>query len=170
MTTVGVLALAIGQGQKAPAASQAVHPRLSLGLAAMVREMGQPTGQWQRRVPMIDVYYLWSVERTGVLFHLPEIGDRDWYRWGAEMLLTNQTERGDWDAWASGPRDMYRNYGPAINTSFALLVLKRANLTKDLTAKLPFKPEQLNASIMARLQGNDFPARPASPGERPQKP
>ncbi len=170
MTTVGVLALAIGQGLKAPPASQAPHPQLSLGLAAIAREVGQPTGQWQRRVPMTDVYYLWSLERTGVLFGLAEIGDRDWYRWGAEVLLTNQTERGYWDKWTFRPRDAYSTYGPTMNTSFALLFLKRVNLTKDLTAKLPFKPEALNASILARLKGNDSLTQPASPGERPQKP
>jgi hypothetical protein len=81
MTAVGVLALAIGHALNAPAtgpAPTAPHPQLSLGLAALARDIGQPTGQWQRRVPMTDVYYLWSLERTGVLFGLPEIADRDW--------------------------------------------------------------------------------------------
>ena len=119
---------------------------------------------------MTDVYYLWSLERTGVLFDLPAIADRDWYRWGAEALVTNQTERGDWGKWSLGPPNAYPTYGPVANTSFALLFLKRAHLSKDLTAKLPFKPEALNAGVVARLQGGGFPTRPATPGESPKKP
>jgi hypothetical protein len=86
------------------------------------------------------------------------------------MLLTNQTQRGDWAEWPLGPRDLYSTYGPVVNTSFALLFLKRVNLVKDLTANLPFKPEALNASVRTHLRGNDLLTQPASPGERPQKP
>ncbi|HZY88499.1 MAG TPA: hypothetical protein VFE78_26995 [Gemmataceae bacterium] len=167
MTTVGALALAIGHALDGPAAPR---PQLTLGLAAVAREVGRPTGQWKRRVPMTDVYYLWSLERTGVLFDLPEIADRDWYRWGAEGLVTNQTERGDWGKWAPGPPNAYPTYGPVANTSFALLFLKRSHLSKDLTAKLPFKPEALNAGVLARVQGGDFPTRPVTPGGLPKKP
>jgi hypothetical protein len=167
MTTVGTLALAIGHALNGPAAPR---PQLTLGLTAMARDVGQPTGQWKRRVPMTDVYYLWSLERTAVLFDLPEIADRDWYRWGAEALVTNQTERGDWAKWDRGPPNAYPTYGPVANTSFALLFLKRANLSKDLTAKLPFKPEALNAGVLARLKAGGFPTRPVSPGERPKRP
>jgi hypothetical protein len=167
MTAAGALALAVGHALDGPAAPR---PQLTLALAALAREVGPPTGQWKRRVPMTDVYFLWSLERTAVLFDLPQIADRDSYRWGAEALLTNQTERGDWGKWAQGPRDAYPTYGPVANTSFALLFLKRAHLSKDLTATLPFKPEALNAGVAARLQGGAFPTRPLSPGDSPKKP
>jgi hypothetical protein len=166
MTAAGALALGIGHALEGPAAPR---PQLGLALAALARDVGPPTGQWKRRVPMTDVYYLWSLERTAVLFDLPEVGDRDWYRWGAEILLTNQTERGDWAAWDRGPPNAYPTYGPVANTCFALLFLKRAHLTKDLTARLPFKPAALNASVQARLQSG-FPTQPASPGQGPKRP
>ena len=166
MTAAGALALAAGHALGGPAAPR---PQLGLALAALARDVRPPTGQWKRRVPMTDVYYLWSLERTAVLFDLPEIGDRDWYRWGAEILVTNQTERGDWGAWDRGPPNAYPTYGPVANTSFALLFLKRAHLSKDLTAQLPFKPAALNAGVLARLQGG-LPTQPASPGQVPKRP
>jgi hypothetical protein len=166
MTAAGALALAAGHALDGPAAPR---PQLGLALAALARDVRPPTGQWKRRVPMTDVYYLWSLERTAVLFDLPEVGDRDWYRWGAEILVTNQAERGDWGAWDRGPPNAYPTYGAVANTSFALLFLKRAHLSKDLTAQLPFKPAALNAAVQARLQGG-FPTRPASPGQPPKRP
>jgi hypothetical protein len=167
MTAAGALALAIGHALDGPADP---CPQLTLGLAAMARDVGPPTGEWKRRVPMTDVYYLWSLERTAVLFDLPEVGDRDWYRWGAEALVTNQTGRGDWGAWDRGPPNAYPTYGPVANTSFALLFLKRADLCKGLTAELPFKPGALNAGVLARLQAGGPPTQPASPGRGPKGP
>jgi hypothetical protein len=41
--------------------------------------------------------------------------------------------------------------------------LKRSNLVKGLTAKLPFKPEELNKSILATRAGG-APAGILSPG------
>ena len=31
-----------------------------------------------------------------MLFNLPDIGGKDWYRWGAEGLITNQKKDGWW--------------------------------------------------------------------------
>jgi hypothetical protein len=72
-------------------------------------------------------YFLWSLERVGVAFGLKTIGNKDWYGWGAEMLLANQQADGSWvgDADALG-----------TDTCFALLFLKRANLAGDLTTEL----------------------------------
>jgi len=61
-------------------------------------EIDAPAGQVGRRVPLPGFYFLWSVERVGLLYDLPALGERDWYRWGAEALVANQTERGDWRA------------------------------------------------------------------------
>jgi hypothetical protein len=57
---------------------------------------------------------------------LPTIGNKDWYAWGSEILLAAQEADGSWRG----------RFGADIDTSFALLFLRRANLTSDLTAYL----------------------------------
>lgn len=69
-------------------------------------------------------YFLWSLERTAVAYNLAKIEGIDWYRWGAEILLQTQGQNG---AWQGGS---YHRGG--IDTCFALLFLKRANITGSL--------------------------------------
>jgi hypothetical protein len=159
MTTVGLLGLALREGLRPGKAIPAAAPdsRVLRGLAAVSCYVGEPSGQMKQRVPMTDLYYLWSLARLGMLYDLPTVGGKDWYRWGAEMLITNQTPRGDWGSWDFGPYDLYEDYGPTINTSFALLFLKRSHLLKDLTARLPYKPDALEKGIAAVLQGGRLP-------------
>jgi hypothetical protein len=73
-----------------------------------------------------EYYFLWALERVAVAYGLKTIGNKDWYAWGAEVLLTRQRPHGAWE----GP------YGESIDTCFALLFLRRANLSKDLSAQL----------------------------------
>jgi len=67
-----------------------------------------------------------------VLFNRRQIGGKDWYSWGAELLLDHQNADGSWMAGG------YPGAMPIVDTCFALLFLKRANLAKDLTKKLEF--------------------------------
>jgi HEAT repeats len=78
-------------------------------------------------------YFLWSVERVGVIYGLETIGNIDWYAWGAEGLVLTQNADG---SWAGGGAI---GSGSDIDTPFALLFLNRANFTKDLTATLKDK-------------------------------
>lgn len=57
-------------------------------------------------------YYMYGLERAGILGRLRFLGDHDWYQEGAESLLRQQTPQGSW--------------GPLEETCFALLFLKRA--------------------------------------------
>src|SRR5262249_48482141 len=91
MTCVGLLGLAVGHGiarqpRDRAADKPIVDARLRDGLTALSKSVGQPAGNWSDR-PMENLYFLWSVERVGVLYGLPTIGDKDWYRWGAEVLI-----------------------------------------------------------------------------------
>jgi hypothetical protein len=96
-----------------------------------------------------DLYFLWSVERVAVVFDLKTIGGKDWYAWGAEIILANQQQDGSW-------RDRF----PGVpDTCFALLFLKQANIAKDLTDKL---------RVAAR--GLSVGAAPGWPGEMPPPP
>jgi hypothetical protein len=146
MTCVGLIGLAVGHGlaQPKPAGQAVQDARIINGLISLSNSIGQPVEQ-PGRLPMMNLYFLWSLERVAVLYSLPTIGDKDWYRWGAQILVRNQRDEGNW---AGG---LYIGSCPPLDTCLALLFLKRANLVKDLTAKLPFSAEDLNKSIMGKL-------------------
>jgi hypothetical protein len=144
MSTVGLLGLALRDGLGPEREAPAADPDIQVlrGFAVVSRYIGEPTGQMARPLPMTDVYYLWSLERLAMLYDLPTVGGKDWYRWGAEILVTNQTGRGCWARWddtptVRGDRYIFQDYGTTLNTAFALLFLKRSHLVKDLTAKKP---------------------------------
>jgi len=59
-------------------------------------------------------YYLFNLERTGVLLDMRYFGTRDWYFEGANLLLDSQGEFG--------------NFEGAVETAFAVLFLKRATV------------------------------------------
>jgi len=69
------------------------------------------------RLPKWHIYYLYGLERAGMLYGTDLIGTRDWYDEGAEWLIEHQADNGSW-----------RN---VADTCFAILFLKRA------TAPLP---------------------------------
>ena len=72
--------------------------------------------------PMTEMYFLWSVERVGVALGMARFGGIDWYRRGASVLIKTQRPEGVWQT----------NRGPLPDTSFALLFLRRSNLTSGM--------------------------------------
>lgn len=62
-------------------------------------------------------YYLYSLERVGLLYGIKKIGGHDWFLEGALWLVHNQREDGSWHSYG----DM-----PVVDTAFALLFLKKA--------------------------------------------
>jgi hypothetical protein len=144
-TCAGLLGLAVGQGlvneARGPGSPVRQHaarqdPAIQRGLDYVARQIADPHPRWQNAsaAPITDLYFLWSLERVGVIFSLPKIGGKDWYGWGAEKLVANQTIQGDRGYWPDGRR--YPGENPLVNSCFALLFLKQANLAKDLTSKL----------------------------------
>lgn len=149
MTCAGLLGLAIADGK----VTESVHERkpsstkpardinkdgnIRRGLLALSTSIGKPVEQRGGRhagqgpsIPQIGgrtYYFLWSLERVAVALDLKTIGKKDWYAWGAEILLANQQADGSWQGY-------YADCG--ADTCFALLFLKRANLAPDLTAQL----------------------------------
>jgi hypothetical protein len=77
-------------------------------------------------------YYLWSVQRLGVLLGAEKFGKTAWYQVGAEALVARQAEDGSFGV-KKGDKGHYK-YGP--DTSFALLFLRKANLGSDVTKLL----------------------------------
>jgi hypothetical protein len=139
-----------------------------------------------RRRNMVGIgrlyYYLWSVERVAVALNLDLIGNKDWYAWGSRILLSSQGEDGTWQ----GEHDL-----GGVDTCFALLFLKRANLANDLTAltrapslgRVSLKAGDTGASRSAAAkderaakpdgtdrESNDRTAPPSAKEERPAKP
>jgi hypothetical protein len=108
--------------------------------------------------PEYAFYFLWSLERVAVAYGLDTIGKRDWYAWGARALLATQQRDGSWrGACRLGEAD----------TCFALLFLRRANLTKDLTAGLTGKIRDPGPSL---LRGGGFGGEKIAHGDGPAKP
>ncbi len=69
-----------------------------------------------------DCYYLWSLERVALIYDLKKIGGKDWYAWASDALVKTQQKDGSW----------HDKYAGAPDTCFALLVLKRVNIVRDL--------------------------------------
>ena len=65
-------------------------------------------------------YYLYALERVGMLYDTPFVGNHDWYLDGAQVILKAQKPDGSWAE--SGPATMR----PTWDTCFAILFLKRA--------------------------------------------
>lgn len=77
-----------------------------------------------------NLYFLWSLERVGVICGLDTIGNHDWYTFGADALLATQKADGSW------PQRDYIGANDEVNTCFGVLFLSRANVARDLTATL----------------------------------
>jgi hypothetical protein len=104
-------------------------------------------------------YFLWSVERVAVAYGLERLGNRDWYKYGADILRANQEADGSWQG-------AHGSYG--ADTCFALLFLSRADLAKDLSTSLRGKIKdsvELRAGV--GLKGRDSVKPIRSPFENP---
>jgi hypothetical protein len=172
MNCVGLIGLAIGRGLKLPTLGSPLpgHKDVHVlrGLYALSRQIGKPRGN-MKRVAHQDLYFLWALERAAMLFDLPDIGGKDWYRWGAEGLVANQNKRGFWNDPGTSQvseEDVQAGadlaYKPLLCTSFALLFLKRSHPMKDLTAKHPFKAKELNEGITRLRPSDRYPLRPVT--------
>jgi hypothetical protein len=145
MTGAGLIGLAVGHGLEAdgPGKKAVKDPGVDAGLLALGSQVGkrfridmiQQTRIVSGRtepvlVAPINLYLLWTVERVGVMYQVREMAGKDWYRWGVDLLLEAQAKDGSW--WERG----YPGSTRPLDTCFALLFLKRANLAADLTKKL----------------------------------
>jgi len=147
MINTGLLGMAVGHGlvkemklPDEPAVDE--DPRILHGFKALSAHVGMPMDT-VKDVPYPNMYFLWSLERVCMLYEIHTIGNKDWYRWGAEALVSNQDDMGGWFK-----KDSYPGAAPPIDTSFALMFLKRANLAKDLSAYLAFSPKKLNDGVI----------------------
>jgi hypothetical protein len=142
MTGVGLLGLAVGHGASEKGIMTAVEARANKAAAVSLQDpiilkglqkfgkyVGTPDANNQYPV-MVNCYFLWTLERVGMIYHLRTIGNKDWYRWGVHILLPNQHANGSWFG------GQYPGASLNLDTCFALLFLKRSNLVPDLTENL----------------------------------
>jgi hypothetical protein len=133
MTCCGLIGLALAEGtSKGDAGREAA---ILKGLQAVAGSVGSPytdpttipkfAKRREANGHEVQSYYaLWTLERMCVLYDLKLLRGKDWYKWGAQLLLANQEAGGNWEGG-------YHEGG--CDTSFCLLFLKRTNLTYDLT-------------------------------------
>jgi hypothetical protein len=109
-----------------PVKSLLEHPVFEKGLkrtAAFVKGIG----------PGSPKYFLWSVERIGVLLGLEKIGETEWFKQGASALVKSQQPDGSWKE--AENTELYC-------TSFAVLFLRKANLGSDISRLLEGESEK----------------------------
>ncbi len=102
-----------------------------------------------------DLYFLWSLERVGVVYGVDKIGGIDWYDVGSTLLVGSQAADGSWTV---------GGYGAEVNTAFAVLFLCRSNLAKDLSSRVQKDPIGTEMRAGAGPSATDLlPNRPALP-------
>jgi hypothetical protein len=102
-----------------------------------------------------QMYFLWSVERVGMVYSVPAMGGVNWYQVGAAAILRVQLPNG---LWPTGGKVRETTISYEVNTCFALLFLQRANFASDLTSNLLKKPNQPTLR-----SGNDKGEPPPAP-------
>jgi hypothetical protein len=109
-----------------------------------------------------DLYFLWSLERVGVVYGVDKIGGFDWYDVGSTALVRSQSPDGTWNL---------GTYGTEVGTSFAVLFLCRSNLARDLSSKVQKDPTSTEMRAGAGPSAADLlPNRPTPVGTPPVLP
>lgn len=159
MTCVALLGLAIGHVLSPDAAVRPEKdPRVVSAFAALSPRIGEPAGHFDDRPTLKDaggLYFLWAMERIAVLYDVRQLDKKDWYRWGAEILIGHQSPDGSWSEDGG-----YHGQSPPLNTAFALMFLKRANLTPDLTRRLTVDTAALSARVDVKVAPKPLPPTP----------
>lgn len=163
LTCVALLGLSIGNAlavDKDVDARAEQDPAVLRAFTMLAGKVGEPAGTFEGRPTVKDaggLYQLWALERIGVLYDLPTLGNKDWYKWGMEILVCHQKLDG---SWADGG---YHGEHPVLNTAFALLFLKRANLTPDLSKRLMADTRRIAAKVSEKPKPKAEPPPPPPP-------
>jgi hypothetical protein len=121
MTTAGLTAMIVckfylGKDWKA-------DPKVQKGLSWLGSNLSYSSNPGGHAV--WHYYYLYGLERVGQIAGMKEFGGRDWYKGGADWLLSNQKDDGRWEEPSAKPTyDALAD--DVVNTCFAILFLRRA--------------------------------------------
>jgi hypothetical protein len=165
MTCIALLGLAVGFVLNS---DPTVRPEKDVSVinafTGLSNVVGQPAGRIDGRPTPESVgglYFLWGMERIAVLYDVGQLDNKDWYMWGAEILLCHQKTDGSWE------KGGYPGEHPVINTCLALLFLKRANLTPDLSRRLTLDATALTATLNTPVAPPPVAPTPSKPPEPP---
>ena len=124
---------------------------------AIDRNPGLPTGAWHH-------YYLYTLERVGMIGGLQALGGRDWFREGAEYLVTQQMADGRFRRSKARGGGVAREY----ELAFAILFLAKGRVPA-LVSKLRWSDtpgqwnwNQYDAENLSRWIGPRLNGRPVS--------
>lgn len=153
MTCAGLLGLALDHGvkrkkdEKKPADLKK-DPVVKAGWKVLEEVLKNPEGRKEKELlgkKTNFYYFLFSLERMAVVYNVKKIADKDWYLWGAQILVDSQGVSGNWAG----------EHGPA-DTCFALLFLKRANVAEDLTLNLQGIIKEPQKKKVKKKEANPF--------------
>ena len=74
------------------------------------------------------LYYMYALERAGMLLDMPTIGKHDWYNEGAKQLLDDQKADGSWVAGGGRSNSTW-------DTCYAILFLKKATARLEVASE-----------------------------------
>lgn len=174
MTGAGVFCLAVARAWELREAKKeaekeggaaAAPPRKSLLDDEIFAKGLKRSGEFAAGIgPGIGRYFLWSVERVGVLLGLEKLGNTEWFATGSQALLKDQKEDGSWPtAWPDTDKQALSD------TCFAILFLRKANLGSDISRLLDGEYEEkfelANRQPIVRFSKLQEAVAAAMPGE-----
>jgi hypothetical protein len=177
MTCAGVMALVLAKGHATLADAQMANQRdkskkspdtkkLVMDSDPVIDRGLQRAAAYAQLVDGFgDYYFLWSVERLGVALGGNHIGAVAWYDRGAPAVVRAQSINGSWQG----------RWGTLADTSFALLFLRRSNLTEGLPQLVGRGTSQEGNSMRAGtlqdlVRTLKEPKDRPEPAEKPAKP
>jgi hypothetical protein len=121
---------------------------------------GNPTGGGRGFAGYWHYYYLYGLERAGVLAGVTWMADHEWYGEGAAFLLRAGSADGSWSASASGPRNapLPGIEGDLMDTCFALLFLKKATFRVEGAVATEGADTELDLAGVGDLDDDSFRA------------
>lgn len=97
-----------------------------------------PVDRNSRIRPGWHYYYLYGLERVGVLAQTEFFGTHAWYPEGAKYLVGTQRQDGAWDSRSNPNHPAAASNGNILcDTAFALLFLKRATMPVNVPLRVP---------------------------------
>ncbi len=125
--------------------------KLDVAIKHGMDNLGETLAGKGKRGNASDLYFLWSLERVGVIYGVDKIGTTVWYEYAADTIVRSQNADGSWRG----------NFNSDVDTAFALLVLARSNLARDLAAKV--QKDLSNTELRAGGGGHPHSRRSPNP-------
>jgi hypothetical protein len=129
MTTSGIMCLVVCKAEIEKSlntkAKETLNQAIRDGMAWLAHNWSVYENPKNDRFKM---YYLYGLERAGVLTLCSKMGEHNWYNEGAQHLLSAQMSDGSWPGDKVGANNTGFDYTEICSTCFAILFLKRSTV------------------------------------------